>query len=135
MTTPSSSQTGAINVQYIRITNALGPTVITIGARTGCALVGSPTYAGCSLYGGSGSALDPFIYQYASPLSLTGCSGGQSFNVIVGTQNLDEWIHTVTAVAPVLTAAPVPLSPWVPAGSALGAMLLVLWMRRRGDAG
>ncbi len=134
ITTSFSSQSGAINAIYVAFEDLIGPGVVNVGTLSGCTLVPPPSLANCSPAGGSGTVNDP--YQ-CSPTTLVfaGCSGGQPFIVLAGTVNLNTHVHTVTAVAPVVTAQSVPLSPWVPLASVAGVLLVILLRRRDATRG
>lgn len=141
VTTSESSQTGAINAIYVVLEDTVGPGTILTGTLSGCTLVPPPSAASCGPTGGSGTPSDPYLCPSTPPGAppgtsrvFAGCSG-QTFTVIAGSTNLNVHTHTVTAVAPVVTAAAVPLSPWVPAGSAVGAVLLAMLLLRRSIRG
>jgi len=89
----------------------------------------------CNPSSGTGTQADPYTCTTAPVFS--NCSEpGTLFAFPAGAVTYDvQTYNLVPAAAPVVTAAPVPLSPWVPAGSALGAMLLVLWMKTRTNVG
>ncbi len=129
ITTSFSSQSGAINAVYTALEETIGPGVAITGTLIGCTLVPPPSLANCNPTSGSGIPGEP--YQ-CSPTALVfvGCSGGQPFAVLAEASNLNAHTHTVTAIAPVVAAATVPLSPWVPP-AIVAAVLLVMLLRRR----
>ena len=110
----------------------VGPRTIAVGSLGSCTLT---LPYNCNPSSGTGTQADP--YFCVTPPVLTNCSGaGTPWVLAPGGEDVDTRTdYFVPAVTPVVTVAPVPLSPWVPIGSALGAMLLVLWMRRRANAG
>ena len=137
-TTFSNSATSSQWTAYGRATHVdvqigdAGGTAIMTGNLGNCSLKLPYT---CNATSGAGTAEDPYICSTV-PI-VTNCSGGTPLLIAAGGKNFDTRVdNLVPAVAPVLVnAAPVPLSPLVPAGSAFGAMLVVLWMRRRANAG
>ena len=128
-TTVSQSQWNAYG-KYMAATTYVGPETIMVDDLGSCTLT---LPYNCNPSSGTGTQSDP--YSCTTPPVLTKCSGGSPRVIAFGFINYDARTdYFVPAIAPIAEAAPVPLSPWVPAGSAFGAMLLVL-MRRRANAG
>jgi uncharacterized protein (TIGR03382 family) len=130
----TSSSVGGTNAVYSFITTTVGPTTIYIGARGLCTLQGPP-FPSCTFSGlGDGTPGNPFNYGCSGNTGppVTGCSAGTPFIVAGGQVDIDIDVHTETIGAAGPIAAPIPLDPWVPIGSALGVALLAIgWQLRR----
>ena len=129
----TSSSVGATNVYFDFVTTYVGPQTIFIGVRGNCTLQGPP-FPNCTLTGGTGTAASPYVYSCSanSGPPITGCASGTAFVVAGGQLDIDVDAHTETIAAAGPVAAPIPLDPWVPIGSALGvALLAVAWQLRR----
>ncbi len=131
-----STSTSGWNVNayavYVSVTVYVGPASLQTGSFGSCTLT---LPYNCDPWLGAGTQADPYVCR--TPPVLTNCTNNGGTWVIApgGVDYENRTDYFVPAIAPVVNAAPVPLSPWVPAGSALGAMLLVLWMTRRANAG
>ena len=111
---------------YSRATANVGPQTMMVGDFGSCTLT---LPYNCNPSFGTGTQADP--YFCTTPPVLTNCGSGTPWVIYGAGVNYDTRTdYFVPAVAPA-PMQPVPLSPWMPVGSALGAMLLVLWMRRR----
>ena len=128
--TTSTSRWNAYG-QYVSVTPYVGPVAITVGDLGECNL--TLPYS-CNPSSGTGTQADP--YSCTTPPALINCGSGTPWVIAAGGVDYDTRTDNfVPTAAPITDAAPVPLSPWLPVGSALGAMLVVLWMRRRTNRG
>lgn len=128
----SSSSVGATNAVYDFVTTTVGPATAFIDDRGVCTLQGPP-FPNCTLGGGTGTAADPFQYACSGNTGppITGCTSGTAFVLAGGQIDIDLDTHTET-IGSASVAAPIPLDPWVPIGSALGVALLAMaWQLRR----
>jgi uncharacterized protein (TIGR03382 family) len=133
VTNSTSSSVGATNAVYFFITTSIGPTTLYIGARGLCNLQGPP-FPSCTFIGGTGTAANPFNYGCSgnSGPPVTGCSSGTPFILASGQTDINAHTDTQIAGPAGSVAAPIPLDPWVPIGSALGVALLAIgWQLRR----
>lgn len=132
VTNSTSSSVGATNAVYYFVTTTIGPQTIFFNALGLCTLQGPP-FANCTLGSGTGTAADPFSYSCSGDTGppVTGCTSGTAFVLAPGQVDINTDLHTET-IGAVFAAAPIPLDPWVPIGSALGvALLAVAWQLRR----
>ncbi len=112
------------------VSTRIGPQTIHINDLGLCTLA-RPPYPTCDPPSGTGTVADPFVYTCSS-IPISNCTSGTTFALADGQVDIDFHLHTETAGAVVSAAAPVPLNPWVPIGSALGvALLAVAWQLRR----
>ena len=102
-TVTSSIEVGGSDAIYVWATESIGPGTIMTGTLAGCALVGSPPFAGCSLDTGTGTSADPFEYSCSGAPPLAGCSGGSPFVVLAGTSNIDSRTHRVSSTGNTFT--------------------------------
>jgi hypothetical protein len=132
-TNTTSRGIGPNHAQFVWSTVTVGPATLAIGDLGTCAIPPGPyPNANCpNSYGGSGTVLDPFLYGCTTPLTLSGCTlPGTPFVIALGGMDVDTHTHTQTALV-AQAAVATPLDPWVPIGSAIAILLLVLGWRRR----
>ena len=129
-TNTTSASVGATNAIFGSVSTRIGPQTIHINDLGLCTLA-PPPYPTCDPPSGTGTVADPFVYTCSS-IPISNCTSGTTFALAEGQVDIDFHLHTETAGAVVSAAAPVPLNPWVPIGSALGvALLAVAWQLRR----
>jgi hypothetical protein len=131
VTNTSSSSLGATNAVFHVVTTRIGPATIFIGARGLCTFA-TPPVPSCAPTSGTGTVADPFIYGCLYTVPITNCALDTPFVLAAGQVDIDTYVHTQTVGAAGSVAAPIPLDPWVPIGSALGVALLAIgWQLRR----
>ena len=116
---------------YVWTITYIGPQTIRVGEQTGCTATVPLPPVGCTVGGGTGTLGNPF--QYSCQVPLTGCTGGGLLSIVAGGEDIDTFIFSVAPppAPPLASAQPVPLSPWIPLGSAFFVLLLGLFFRHR----
>jgi hypothetical protein len=111
---------------FVAVNVYIGPQTIAVGNLGTCTLT---LPYNCAPSSGSGTQADPYLC--ATPPVVTGCTSGTPFVIAPGGMNIDTHVYYLQPAAAPAAATPVPLSPWVPFASAIGALLVALLWRRR----
>jgi hypothetical protein len=115
-TVTTASAIGPSNAVQVTTVMFVGPQTILTGALGLCT-------ASCTIGPGGTCGVSRPV--------LTGCAGGTPFVIAPGGVDFDTLTLTQITAAQATPQA-VPLSPWVPMGSALGlALLAILWRLQR----
>lgn len=106
-TSSTSTGVGSTNATYYWVKTSVGDgvTATAVGDFGSCTLPPGP-YLNCTLVAGSGSIVDPYLYQCTTPLALSNCTlPGTSIILDGGQIDIDIRQHTQTvSVAPILAA-------------------------------